>query len=533
MPSLPTILRQVRDLPQHHRVLFWLSVSMLVWQASYILRFCGDSVYRMLENPVSPPSQCEAVEAVGVDATGLRAGEAWFRVDMRCTRSAFDEVYVTSPVCGECGPEGWNTLSDEDEDGIYEGKIQFTNTISDEPMVGTGILYRYGISTRLSGESSGDEEGQRVTYPENLLAALVSDGSATCAPASDGMTYAYRVLTLDTDGTEVRDVFGTCSSVPMQEDEWAKIRDAEWKEANSFLANKVDPWWKPVSSALHGIEVFDPILFLTFCTLVYIYSIVVIGSGYVRRKEAALTAALDEAKHKNTYLEHAAKILRHDMHSGINTYIPRGIKSLERRLEQAQKNQTVRIFNDKGEVSPQTLVGALRLDAPLRMLKEGLAHTQKVYAGVTEFTNLVKQGAEIERHDHDLRKILAAYLDTTSYKSDVVIGDLPVVSVNAPLFCTAIDNLIRNGLKYNDSPSKMVALTMVDDNHLGILDNGRGMTHDEFIEYSKPYTRKSGQKENGTGLGLNICIAILHEHGFTVTASRRDEGGTLIKVKIR
>ena len=126
-------------------------------------------------------------------------------------------------------------------------------------------------------------------------------------------------------------------------------------------------------------------------------------------------------------------------------------------------------------------------------------------------------------------------MDTTSYKSEVVISDLPTVSVNAPLFCTAIDNLIRNGLKYNDSPSKMVILTMVDDQHLGILDNGRGMTHDEFIEYSKPYTRKAGQKENGTGLGLNICIAILHEHGFTVTAEKRDAtsgGGTLIKVKV-
>ena len=32
------------------------------------------------------------------------------------------------------------------------------------------------------------------------------------------------------------------------------------------------------------------------------------------------------ANKKTVYLEHAAKILRHDIHSGINTYIPRGIK---------------------------------------------------------------------------------------------------------------------------------------------------------------------------------------------------------------
>ena len=522
MPSLSTTARQIRDLPQHHQMLFWLSFMMLIWQGLYLIRFLGTALYGMVEVPVSPPSQCEVVESVGVDAVGMNPAEVSFRVDMRCTRSAFDEVYVTSPVCNECGPERWNTLSDEDGDGIYEGTIQFTDVLTDEPMVGVGILYRYGISTRIEGSES------RTSYPENLLAS----GDALCAPASDGMTYAYRVLTLDEDGTEVRDVFGTCASVPIPEDEWAAMRDAAWKEANPLLAQRVNPWWNPMSATLHGMEVFDPILFLTFCTLLYVYSIVVIGSGYVRRKERALTAALDEAKHKNTYLEHAAKILRHDMHSGINTYIPRGVRSLERRLDQAQKNQTIRIFNDKGEVSPQTLTEALRLDAPLRMLKEGLAHTQKVYAGVTEFTNLVKQGAEIEKHPHDLREIMTAYLDTTSYKSDVVIGDLPVVEVNAPLFCTAIDNLIRNGLKYNDSSSKMVALTMLDSQYMGILDNGRGMTHEEFLEYSKPYTRKAGQKESGTGLGLNICIAILHEHGFSVTASKRDGGGTLIKVKV-
>ena len=77
----------------------------------------------------------------------------------------------------------------------------------------------------------------------------------------------------------------------------------------------------------------DPVLFLTLCSAFYVGSIVVIGRAYVLRKEAALLVALEEAKHKNTYLEHAAKILRHDMHSGINTYIPRGIRSLERRLE--------------------------------------------------------------------------------------------------------------------------------------------------------------------------------------------------------
>ena len=219
-----------------------------------------------------------------------------------------------------------------------------------------------------------------------------------------------------------------------------------------------------------------------------------------------------EIQKKNTYLEHAAKILRHDMHSGINTYIPRGISSLERRL------------------TPE-LIAELKLESPLKMLKEGLAHAQKVYKGVYEFTNLVKNDSKLETQPSDLTKLLTEYLSSTAYSKQVAIDTLPTVNVNPPLFCTAVDNLIRNGLKYNDSDFKMVAVFMLNENTIGVQDNGRGMTQEEFEHLSKPYTRKPNQNEQGTGLGLNICLAILKEHGFSVSCEK-NEAGTLMKIKL-
>jgi signal transduction histidine kinase len=99
------------------------------------------------------------------------------------------------------------------------------------------------------------------------------------------------------------------------------------------------------------------------------------------------------------------------------------------------------------------------------------------------------------------------------------------------LFCTAVDNLIRNGLKYNDSDTKFVKITS-DENYVYIQDNGRGITQEDFDHLSKPYTRKEGQKESGTGLGLNICVAILEEHGFNITCEK-NEIGTKMKIKIK
>jgi signal transduction histidine kinase len=114
----------------------------------------------------------------------------------------------------------------------------------------------------------------------------------------------------------------------------------------------------------------------------------------------------------------------------------------------------------------------------------------------------------------------------------VIIDDLGFMSVNEPLFCTAIDNLIRNGLRYNDSDNKLVTIRRHDDLLL-VQDNGRGLSASDFKKYSQPYSRRKEQKEAGTGLGLNICIAILEEHGFSVSCDKLEAGGTLFKINIK
>jgi PAS domain S-box-containing protein len=220
-----------------------------------------------------------------------------------------------------------------------------------------------------------------------------------------------------------------------------------------------------------------------------------------------------EIERKNNYLEHAAKIIRHDMHSGINTYIPRGISALERRLSKEK-------------------IEELNIESPLKMIKEGLRHTQKVYKGVYEFTNLVKKDAYLNKSTANLKDILDSYLSSTSYKSQVEICDLGECEVNEPLFCTAIDNLIRNGLKYNDSDKKGVKIYR-EGNSILLEDNGRGLSSEEFKHLSQPYMRKEGQKESGTGLGLNICTAILEEHGFSLSCEKIPQGGTQIKINIQ
>ena len=201
------------------------------------------------------------------------------------------------------------------------------------------------------------------------------------------------------------------------------------------------------------------------CIVLFIPPFFKVVIEFIKNKEKIK----NDLSKKNIYLEHAAKIIRHDMHSGINTYIPRGLSSLQ--------------------------------------------------------TNLVKDGSSMSKQLYNVKVILNEYLSLTAYKHQVLLDDnLPTeLELNEPLFCTAIDNLIRNGLKYNNNPTKWVKIYYEEEGgqkYIAIQDNGRGMSQAELNKLSKPYIRKEGQLESGSGLGLNICNAILNEHKFKLSSER-------------
>lgn len=234
----------------------------------------------------------------------------------------------------------------------------------------------------------------------------------------------------------------------------------------------------------------------------------------IEKLDKEIIKQFDDIQSKNGFLEYSARLIRHDMHSGINTYIPRGISSLEKRLSDDD-------------------IKTLKLESPIKMLKDGLKHTQKVYKEIYNFSNLVKKETVIEKKSENIKEILEKFLEGTGYKNQVEISkNLPNLEVNDYLFEIAIDHLIRNGLKYNDSVNKLVKI-YVEDEYICVEDNGRGMTQEEFLHLSKPYVRRQEQKESGDGIGLNICLAILKEHDFTITSEKLEPVGTKLKIKVR
>lgn len=216
---------------------------------------------------------------------------------------------------------------------------------------------------------------------------------------------------------------------------------------------------------------------------------------------------------KSIFLEHTAKIIRHDMHSGINTYMPRGLSILLEKL-------------------PEDVIKEYRLSLGLKLLKEGLSHSQRVYKGVYEFTNLVKRKPEFKIEKIMPKDILIEHLATTSYKNKVVIDDLCAIDANKTLFIVAIDNFIKNGIKYNENSSPKIRIYMNNENEIVIEDDGIGMTQMEYDMQCMPFMREEVDDLKPQGLGINISNAILEEHGFKVRVEKL-ETGTAIKIRVK
>ena len=376
--------------------------------------------------------------------------------------------------------------------------------------VDTYIRARFGTDGILDGFSSIRQDVTELKRKEveirNRMNAI-NKSNAVIEFDLDGNIIFANNLFLDTMGYSEQDELTGKHHRIFIEDEYEKSEDycLFWEKlrAGELFSGEITRVKKD-GSLVYLQATYNPII----GTDGKIYRVMKIATDITQSYEQK-----KEIEKKNTYLEHAAKILRHDMHSGINTYMPRGINSLERRLTQED-------------------ITNLKIEAPLKMIKEGLKHSQKVYKGVYEFTNLVKKDVVLNKAECNIKDILKDYLSATAYISQVILDDnLPTIELNEPLFCTAVDNLIRNGLKYNDSETKFVEIYS-ENNSIFIQDNGRGITQDDFNYLCKPYTRKEGQKEAGTGLGLNICVAILEEHGFQITCEK-NEIGTKMKIKIK
>jgi signal transduction histidine kinase len=112
-----------------------------------------------------------------------------------------------------------------------------------------------------------------------------------------------------------------------------------------------------------------------------------------------------------------------------------------------------------------------------------------------------------------------------------------VVQGKAELLYSAIENIVRNAIKYSPDHGLVSLLAHYDEPRqclrLTIEDNGPGVPESELQRIFEPFFRSSNVgKADGHGLGLAIAQRVVTAHGGKLCASNRPDGGFRIDIEL-
>ena len=110
------------------------------------------------------------------------------------------------------------------------------------------------------------------------------------------------------------------------------------------------------------------------------------------------------------------------------------------------------------------------------------------------------------------------------------VSSLPAVTGHGPQLVQLFQNLIGNGIKYNEQPEPMIKVTaerLEEDWLFTIDDNGIGIPEDKLKAVFEPFQRLWSQDTyEGTGLGLAICRKIVERHGGRIWCTSEPGSGS-------
>lgn len=120
----------------------------------------------------------------------------------------------------------------------------------------------------------------------------------------------------------------------------------------------------------------------------------------------------------------------------------------------------------------------------------------------------------------------------------VLVVDGCIVTGNPSLLHSAIENVVRNALRYTQEGTTVhVSLEALDTTQalVRVTDSGPGVPDDSLDKLFRPFYRiddARGRQTGGVGLGLSITERAVSLHGGTIRAANRPEGGLMVEIRL-
>lgn len=116
-------------------------------------------------------------------------------------------------------------------------------------------------------------------------------------------------------------------------------------------------------------------------------------------------------------------------------------------------------------------------------------------------------------------------------------SDAITVKADARLLGRAIENIVRNAMKYSPANSAITVTLSADVKKatITIADQGPGIAREHLDAIFRPFYRVSDSRSSqtgGTGLGLAIAAQAVRQHGGGIIAENGSEGGLLVRITL-
>jgi signal transduction histidine kinase len=233
-----------------------------------------------------------------------------------------------------------------------------------------------------------------------------------------------------------------------------------------------------------------------------------------------MTAQTEELKRSNADLEQFAYVISHDLKTPV-----RNISCFMKLLSNKHGDS----FNAEArEFVDYSLTGAKRME---RLIDDVLAYsrigrnlTAPTPVNINDVVNTIR---------YELQDKL-----TTAGGSITIDGVLPVIkSVHSSLMYHILQNLIRNGLKFNTSVNPMIHISyteLPDYYKFAVQDNGIGISQEYAAQVFQMFKRLHNENEyDGTGIGLAICKKIVELYHGDIWYESTEGAGTTFYFTIR
>ncbi|MGB4812546.1 MAG: ATP-binding protein [Methylophilaceae bacterium] len=184
-----------------------------------------------------------------------------------------------------------------------------------------------------------------------------------------------------------------------------------------------------------------------------------------------------------------------------------------------------------------------RLESSLTRIERESDRMDNLVGQLLTLSRLESGVNTLEKEPINLNELITNVLEDARFEGDTKQITIDYLPQNAQLkllgqqdlLHRAIDNVVRNALKFSPSPSTVTIITYPENNfvHITINDAGAGMPENELAHIFEAFYRGSKtQQTDGYGVGLAITKQIIEAHGGHIFARNLGARGLSVSMQL-